>query len=114
MSWQRVQITLTVHKMRWIGTGDIAGASDTDVVDGMDMVMPCDPVQTTTHSVVSCLNPRDILLYKLICTLFNPSPGHWNGRFWAPIGCEYDDVKPHEARKCIGNRTLAFLGIVRS
>ena len=24
--------------------------------------------------------------------------GHWNGRFWAPIGCEYDDVRPHEAR----------------
>lgn len=24
--------------------------------------------------------------------------GHWNGRFWAPLGCEYDDVRPHEAR----------------
>jgi hypothetical protein len=24
--------------------------------------------------------------------------GNWNGRFWSPIGCEYDDVRPHEAR----------------
>lgn len=31
-------------------------------------------------------------------------------RFWTPIGCEYDDVTPVEARKCMGNRTLAFIG----
>ena len=24
--------------------------------------------------------------------------GHWNGRFWAPLGCDYDDVRPSEAR----------------
>ena len=24
--------------------------------------------------------------------------GHWNGRFWTPLGCEYDDVLPYEAR----------------
>ena len=41
--------------------------------------------------------------------LFSSFPPHVR-RFWVPIGCEYDDVSPEEARRCVGNRTLAFIG----
>jgi len=36
--------------------------------------------------------------------------GEWKGRYWTPTGCEYEDITPADARKCIGNRTLAFIG----
>jgi hypothetical protein len=36
--------------------------------------------------------------------------GHWIGRYWHPSSCYYDDIKPEQARKCLGNRTLAFIG----
>eukprot|EP01038_Epipyxis_sp_PR26KG_P005843 gene5843-8063_t len=36
--------------------------------------------------------------------------GTWKGRYWYPYGCNYQDINPEQARKCIGNRTIAFIG----
>ena len=36
--------------------------------------------------------------------------GQWNDRYWVPNGCEYDDITGEMARKCLGNRTIAFIG----
>jgi hypothetical protein len=36
--------------------------------------------------------------------------GDWNERVYTPNNCRYRDVTPEQARKCVGNRTLAFIG----
>ena len=36
--------------------------------------------------------------------------GDWSGRFWKPTACVYRDITTEQAKKCIGNRTLAFIG----
>jgi hypothetical protein len=37
--------------------------------------------------------------------------GHWtDGRYFHPYACEYQDISSRQARKCLGNRTLAFIG----
>ena len=36
--------------------------------------------------------------------------GDWNGNFFEPLGCSYQDITGAQARKCLGNRTLAFIG----
>lgn len=36
--------------------------------------------------------------------------GDWVGRDWNSIGCKYRDITNAEARKCMGSRTLAFVG----
>eukprot|EP01035_Chromulina_nebulosa_P016983 gene16983-22480_t len=36
--------------------------------------------------------------------------GRWHGRYWKPYGCFYQDISSEQARKCLGNRTLAFIG----
>ena len=37
--------------------------------------------------------------------------GKWNGgRFFQPYDCFYFDISSEMARKCLGNRTLAFIG----
>ena len=36
--------------------------------------------------------------------------GEWKGRFWHPIGCEYEHISPSKAAACLRNRTIAFIG----
>ena len=36
--------------------------------------------------------------------------GLWEGRKWKPNGCHYRDISAEEARKCVDNRTLTFIG----
>ena len=36
--------------------------------------------------------------------------GRWRGRYWHPIGCEYELMSPHKASICLANRTIAFVG----
>jgi hypothetical protein len=44
------------------------------------------------------------------CALNDTICGQWKGRYWHPISCRYEDITPEQARKCLGNRTLAFIG----
>ena len=37
--------------------------------------------------------------------------GRVTKREWKPRGCVYQDISSEQARKCLGNRTLAFIGI---
>ena len=36
--------------------------------------------------------------------------GLWEGRHWKPNGCRYRHITSEEARKCVGNRSLSFIG----
>ena len=36
--------------------------------------------------------------------------GYWKDRYFHPEHCKYQDISPEQARRCIGNRTLAFIG----
>jgi len=37
--------------------------------------------------------------------------GEWNdANFFVPLNCVYEDITGAKARKCLGNRTLAFIG----
>ena len=36
--------------------------------------------------------------------------GEWRNNFFYPIGCEYRNISSSDARKCIGNRTIQFIG----
>lgn len=44
------------------------------------------------------------------CALNDTLCGYWDGRYWKPFGCHYQDISPQDARKCLGKRTLAFIG----
>ena len=45
-----------------------------------------------------------------VCSRNDTMCGEWHGRFWHPIGCRYEDMSPAKAARCLGNRTLAFIG----
>jgi len=36
--------------------------------------------------------------------------GVWHNRSWHPLSCAYRKISAQDARKCLGNRTLAFIG----
>lgn len=36
--------------------------------------------------------------------------GRWKDRHWYSLGCHYQDISSENARKCLGNRTIAFIG----
>lgn len=46
------------------------------------------------------------------CALNDTDCGVWNmkDRYWHPIACRYQDITAEQARQCLGNRTLAFIG----
>lgn len=46
------------------------------------------------------------------CALNDTDCGAWSmkDRYWHPLSCKYQDISSEEARKCLGNRTLAFIG----
>jgi hypothetical protein len=45
-----------------------------------------------------------------ICSRNDTYCGEWQGREWHPTGCRYRDISSEQARTCVGNRTLAFIG----
>ncbi len=47
-----------------------------------------------------------------LCDDTDNNCGVWNmtERFWTPNKCFYQDISGEQARKCIGNRTIAFMG----
>lgn len=45
-----------------------------------------------------------------ICPQGDTVCGHWKNDYWHPLGCHYQDITGEDARKCLGNRTLAFIG----
>lgn len=44
------------------------------------------------------------------CSYDDSLCGHWKNRYWYPSSCEYRDITADEAKKCLGKRTLAFIG----
>lgn len=36
--------------------------------------------------------------------------GHWTGKWWNPHSCAYQNITSEEARRCVGNRTIACVG----
>jgi len=44
------------------------------------------------------------------CLSNDTNCGQWIDRFFHPTSCYYQDISPEQARKCLGNRTLAFIG----
>jgi hypothetical protein len=44
------------------------------------------------------------------CAFGDTDCGKWVGHSFRPHNCMWRDISPFDARKCVGNRTLAFIG----
>lgn len=55
------------------------------------------------HCVGSGHHPRE-------CAEQDTNCGEWIGKVWHPTSCMYRDISSEQARKCMGNRTLACIG----
>jgi len=62
------------------------------------------------HQKPLCVSANTTYVRPLECANLDTYCGDWKRKKWHPQGCRYRDFTSAEARQCMGNHTLGFIG----